>query len=168
MRRLGSYTDDTGGGASAPAWRPKEKMASHTLHRAAAAESPHLGEMSCWSPDRATAEAYQANQAMGGPALYRVVVEIPRLLDLRGAGSERAIRRVVADALELGGDDRAALMDAQGRTRYPWEWEGYGYRDALAERFDAIQYTDDYPEDAETIVLLRDLVWEQDVEAERL
>lgn len=141
---------------------------THTLYRAAAADSPHLGEMSCWSPDRAMAEAYLANEAMGGPALYGVTVEIPRLLDLRGAGSERAIRRAVAEALGLGGDDRAALMDAQGRTRYPWEWEGYPYRDALAEQYDAIQYTDDYPEDAETIVFLRDLLWEQDAEAERL
>ena len=139
-----------------------------TLYRAAAADSPHMGEMSCWSPDRATAEAYLANEAMGGPALYRVELEIPRLLDLRGAGSERALREAVAEALGLRGVEAEELRDAQGRTRYPWEWEGYPYRDALAERYDAIQYTDDYPEDAETIVLLRDLVWEQDAEAERL
>ena len=139
-----------------------------TLYRAASADSPHLGELSCWSPDRATAEAYLANEAMGGPALYGVELEIPRLLDLRSAGSERALRLAVAEALDLRGDDRDALMDAQGRTRYPWEWEGYPYCAALAERYDAIRYSDDYPEDADSVVLLRDLVWEQDAEAVRL
>jgi len=122
-----------------------------TLYRAT---DGYIGAWSCWSTSRETAEAYTVDGiGHGGATIVERAADLSSCLDLR---SDDAGVDLVALASALGYDDAretAAEWRANG-WRYPWE-DSRSVRARLAESGYAwVVYYDDYPEMAETYVMV--------------
>lgn len=113
-------------------------MTTITLYRADQAEL-YAGVGSCWAENRKDAQVYTDNQGFGGPVVHEMAHEIDmsRVLDVTG---ERAVKQL-ADAIGLDSQD---LMDLGGQVWSCWE-NSSRIRDLIAEQYDWVKYTDDFP-----------------------
>ncbi len=113
-------------------------MATITLYRADNAEL-FDGVGSCWSESADDAKAYTDNQGFGGKTVHCVEMDVDtsRVFDLTG---ERAVAQL---ASELDRDTQD-LLDLGGQVWHCWE-NSSRIRKQLAESYDWVKYTDDYP-----------------------
>lgn len=100
---------------------------------------------SCWSDDRATAEAYTENQGFGGAQVVSIELNSDRVLDVRGSTARdlsKLAEAVDGDAQgwrDDGLDSVFAVLENRSKIRSKVE--------AMA---DWIIYLDDFPADATT------------------
>ena len=113
-------------------------MQTITLYRADASDL-YQGAGSCWAECESDAAAYTSNQGFGGSTVHTVEHEIDsdRVLDLTG---DRAVAEL-ASVLDM---DRQDLMDLGGMVYHCWE-NSSRIRNLIAESYDWVKYTDDYP-----------------------
>lgn len=123
------------------------------FYRAGSSVESGVKPWSSWSREFETAERYtEEGVGHGGPRLRAVHARIENTLDLtEGISGMR-----IAKAIGLSGDDAAVFAenaDSIG-SRYPWE-ESKRIRAAITDAgFDSVRYLDDYPDGAETTVLV--------------
>jgi hypothetical protein len=118
--------------------------------RAGTADEIGVKAWALFTPDESTAAEYTDNPGFGGDVLRKVFVKPSRVLnaDVRS----RAGMQEMADAIAWG--DQDWLSDG---WQYPWE-ESRKVKDAIeAADFDAVQYVDDFPPGATTIVFTGNL-----------
>lgn len=123
------------------------------IWRAGATGEEGAKQWSCWSVDKAAAEAYLDNPGFGGPALRSI--ELPDSGTILDAGvTNRVGMSDLAVALGFAREVGEKWFD--NGWRYPWE-ESRQVREALATSgYDWLRYTDDYPEGAATLMALVD------------
>lgn len=113
----------------------------------------YTGPWSCWTPHRASAEAYWDNPGFGGPHLLAWTGDPDTLgprLDLTGMTDRQAVRHLLA-AIDLPDYDWVA--DTVGWVYEAWE-EYTAIRTAVRQRFTWIVHDDSYPAACETWVYL--------------
>jgi hypothetical protein len=127
-------------------------VAGNVFYRAGDADEVGIKPWSSWTRKKKTAEAYQDNPGFGGPVIRSE--SLPS--DLNIYELDRPSRRVFGDMAEAIGLDRETGEDwFDSGYQYPWE-ESSNARKAFEEsEFDAIEYTDDFPAGARTIVFTR-------------
>jgi hypothetical protein len=113
-------------------------MATVILYRADSEEC-HQEEGSCWAESKADAQAYLDNPGFGGNTLHAVefTVDFDRVLDLTGAAAVKQLANVMDR-------DQQDLMDLGGQVWHCWE-NSSRIREWLANRYDWVKYTDDFP-----------------------
>lgn len=114
------------------------------------------------TPDPTVAKSYTENQGFGGQSIYAYRVDWEPGDVLTITDGTRLGLREIAEALdEIDGTSEASRL-------FDEEWtpdRGYDYahdaideqsvRDRLAQKYKAVRYPDSYPENADTIVVLR-------------
>lgn len=124
-----------------------------TLYRATnrKSDAKNIPVGSCWSDDIATAQAYADNPGFGGAHIVSATVDMGNYADWTDAAG--GIKQMFGD---LFGAD--FMMNDEAYLLYS-EWKGYEIFQAIensmlsslvAEKYNWIIYTDDYPEGATT------------------
>lgn len=156
-----SVRDATGGGMSdaqgstqkdgAPQGGLSEADAQTPLRIYRAGDSTESGvkPWASFTPERKTAEAYTDNPGFGGAEIRELYVDAGNVLDLTGGNMFKKLARA------LGMDEEAADEWISNGWNYPWE-ESKQIKQALAEKFDSVLYTDDFPAGAKTIIFTRE------------
>jgi hypothetical protein len=122
------------------------------IYRAGDKSETGVKAFSSWSENKSTAEAYLDNPGFGGAVLRSEKVPLNSVLDAdttNRKGMERLAR-------QLGFDAGTGDEWFDNGWKYPWE-ESKSVKEALKKSgFDAIRYSDDFPEGATSIVPLKD------------
>jgi hypothetical protein len=123
-----------------------------TIYRAGDADEVGVKPFSSWTPEKETAVEYQDNPGFGGETLRQVRVDAGNVL--KADTTSRRGMRDLAEALGFESETGNDWFD--NGWRYPWE-ESSKVKRALEEsEFDAVQYTDDFPVGATTIIFTRE------------
>lgn len=131
---------------------PSRLNAPSVVYRAGDVNESGIKPWASFALDEETAKAYQDNPGFGGPSLReeQLAGDI-NVFTLRN--SSRSEFRRMAEAIGLDSDVGDTWHD--NGWRYPWE-ESSKVRDAFEEsEFGAIEYEDDFPAGARTIVFTR-------------
>jgi hypothetical protein len=123
-----------------------------TIYRAGDADEVGVKPFSSWTPDEETAVEYQDNPGFGGETLRQLRVDAGSVLiaDTTSRKGMRDLAEVLGFESETGND----WFD--NGWRYPWEESSKVKRALEQSEFDAVQYTDDFPAGATTIIFTRE------------
>lgn len=125
------------------------------LYRATKADETDVHPWSSWTPELETAEAYKNNQGYGGP---HVREESLPLNDDDILHVDTSSRRGLADFAEKIGLDREKANEWwDDGKRYPWEGNRAVKQALERSEFKALQYEDDFPSGATTVVPFKPL-----------
>lgn len=123
-----------------------------TIYRAGDADEVGVKPFSSWTPDEGTAVEYQDNPGFGGETLRQLRVDAGSVL-IADTTSRKGMRDL-AEALGFESETGNDWFD--NGWRYPWEESSKVKRALEHSEFDAVQYTDDFPAGATTIIFTRE------------
>ena len=124
-----------------------------TIYRAGDADEVGVKPWASFTPERSVAEAYTDNPGFGGDTVRELRIDAGNVLDLTSGNKFKKL----AEALGLEGQeaiDKADEWHSNG-WNYPWEESSKVKRALEDSDFDAVQYTDDFPAGATTIIFTR-------------
>jgi hypothetical protein len=122
------------------------------LYRAGDANETGVKAWSSWSPEKSTAESYLDNPGFGGSTLRTESVPLKNILKADTTSARGMIRL----ARDLGFDPEVGQEWWDNGWKYPWEESSRVKKAASESKYDAIQYIDDFPEGATTVVTTKD------------
>lgn len=121
------------------------------VYRAGSKDESGIKPFSSWTRDKSTAEAYQDNPGYGGETLREESADLSNTLQVNT--TSRPGMRQLAEDIGLPREDGDEWFDSG--YRYPWE-EFKRVAQALKDSsYDWIEYPDDFPDGAKTIVPIR-------------
>lgn len=138
-------------------WADQQRKQTGTspIYRAGDETEKGVKAWSSWSEDKAAASKYLDNPGFGGKTLRTESVPLDKLKVLTVDTTTRPGMRKLAEALGLDPEKGDDWFDSG--YRYPWE-ESAKVKKAIEDAgFEAVRYTDDFPEGAKTIVTTRDM-----------
>lgn len=126
-------------------------------------EKAYAGPYSHWTPSLSAAKQYTDNPGFGGSNLIKTSVASPKVLDLATGRPGREVEDLAYALFDAGiGEDFA---DSPEELAEGWRDSGYNYvfqvfenqrglDDAVAQNWDWVTFTDDFPEGATTWLYL--------------
>lgn len=124
-----------------------------TIYRAGDADEKGIKPWASFTPEKETAEAYLDNPGFGGSSLRAETVAGVNDIYEMGRPSVKEFRKL-AERIGLDSDVGQDWFD--NGWQYPWEESSKVKRLIEDSGIDAIQYTDDFPAGATTIVFTRE------------
>lgn len=142
--------------------QPRDEEGKWTIYRAGSNTESGLKPWASFTPEQETAKAYLDNPGFGGKTLRTIQAPNDRVLKVE-LRSRPALRKF-AENIGLSREDADDWFDSG--YQYPWE-ESKAVRQALTDsQYNWLQYEDDFPEGATTVVPIRQLEGAMDITQE--